>query len=874
MKPINLIMSAFGPYARRTEVDFTVLGGDGLFLITGDTGAGKTTVFDAISFALYGEASGGTERRSARSFRSDYAAPEQETFVELTFAHLGRTYRVRRSPEYERPKLRGEGTTRQAAAAELICLETGELAARVDEVNRRVLELIGLDRDQFAQTVMIAQGDFLKILQAKSEERKKLFQKIFHTTRFDTLQRRLREMNNRCGEEMAEQDLLARGACARLEVEEQFPQAEAIAEYRQDVKYLDLLLPLTRDLLDWEEACRSEATGQREKAQEKSDTLRRQLMQGETLNGELAQLADWQERWRMLTAQAEEMDREEKRLHSGRRAAQLMATDALLQRAEEQKEKAGRELQLSRTRLAELAQPLEEAALALAEAEQTEAEEAALTGRIQNLSSALQLLQQDAQLGGQLQQAEKVLSRRMQDSRTADVAYGEVKEKFYRSQSGLLAQQLQPGEPCPVCGAVNHPRPAALPEKAASREDLDQAEKRRTAAEEALRQADRQLTALQTTRQSVQERMLALGMRKEVTAAEVDREIAGLNKQVLERKGHREACRRRYEQLQLQRERLDASCRQLAERLASLQEEESRLEKAFVRELAEQGFTGREAYKAACLPLKELEEREKALHEHRQEERLLRQRMDEVLPRLEGKKPVDLEQLKEELARAQQQREAFFRRESELQRRIAVNGGAVEELQRVRQRKAAVQERWAVIDKLYRSVSGQLSQKVKISFETYVQQYYFKQVIAAANKRLTVLTDGVFTLRCKEEAKNMRSQAGLDLDVLDRSTGLWRDVSTLSGGESFMASLALALGLSDVVQARSGGIRLEAMFIDEGFGTLDENALRQAMNLLGRLADGRRLIGVISHVPEMKERIERRIVVRKRLTGSELTVEV
>ena len=145
MKPIKLIMSAFGPYAKKTEVDFTVLGSDGLFLITGDTGAGKTTVFDAISFALYGEASGGTQRRSARSFRSDYAAPEQETFVELTFVHRGRTYRVRRSPEYDRPKLRGEGTTRQTAAAELQCEETDELYTRVDTVNRRILELIGLE---------------------------------------------------------------------------------------------------------------------------------------------------------------------------------------------------------------------------------------------------------------------------------------------------------------------------------------------------------------------------------------------------------------------------------------------------------------------------------------------------------------------------------------------------------------------------------------------------------------------------------------------------------------------------------------------------------------------------------------------------------
>lgn len=874
MKPINLIMSAFGPYAQRTEVDFTVLGGDGLFLITGDTGAGKTTVFDAISFALYGEASGGTERRSARSFRSDYAAPDKETFVELTFVHRGRTYRVRRSPEYERPKLRGEGTTRQAAAAELLCLETGELSTRVDTVNRQVLELIGLDREQFAQTVMIAQGDFLKILQAKSEERKKLFQKIFHTTRFDALQRRLREMNNRCGEEMAEQDLLARGACARLEVEEQFPQAPALAEYRQEVKYLDLLLPLVQELLEWEEVRRSEAAQQREEFQQKSDALREQLVQSQALNRELVQLTDWQERWCALAAQAEDMNREEERLQRGRSAAQLMRTDALLTRSEGQRNAAEEKLSLSRRQLSALGQPLEEAALALAAAEQTQDEETAALGRSRELGGARQLLQRREQLLRQSRTAEEQLGKRLRESQAADEFHSRIKEQFYRSQSGLLARQLQPGKPCPVCGAVEHPLPAELPKAAATREDLDRAERQRTAAEEALRQADSQLTMLQTARQSVQEQLFTLGMGEDMTAAEVDSEIAALNTRALELKGQRENCRRRHEQLQLRRADLDSACRQLEEQSAALRHEQVKLEETFARELAELGFACREEYKAACLPQKELEERERKLQSYRREEQLLRQRIAEVLPRLEGKTPVDLDRLQEELQQAQQQREGFSRREGELQRRLAVNSGAVEELQRVQRRKAALQEHWAVIDKLYRSVSGQLSQKVKISFETYVQQYYFKQVIAAANKRLTVLTDGMFTLRCKEEAKNMRSQAGLDLDVLDRSTGLWRDVSTLSGGESFMASLALALGLSDVVQARSGGIRLEAMFIDEGFGTLDENTLRQAMNLLSRLADGKRLIGVISHVPEMKERIERRIVVKKRLTGSELTVEV
>jgi exonuclease SbcC len=170
-------------------------------------------------------------------------------------------------------------------------------------------------------------------------------------------------------------------------------------------------------------------------------------------------------------------------------------------------------------------------------------------------------------------------------------------------------------------------------------------------------------------------------------------------------------------------------------------------------------------------------------------------------------------------------------------------------------------------------VSGQLSGSAKMTLEVYVQQHYFRKLILAANERLRMLTEGMFTLRCKEEARNMVSQSGLDLDVLDRSTGLWRDVSTLSGGESFMTSLSLALGLSDIVQ-NEGGIRLDSMFIDEGFGTLDEGALKNAVTMLDSLADGNRMIGVISHVAQLRERIDHRVLVRKKASGSTLTMDI
>ncbi|MBQ6716888.1 MAG: SMC family ATPase, partial [Clostridia bacterium] len=248
-------------------------------------------------------------------------------------------------------------------------------------------------------------------------------------------------------------------------------------------------------------------------------------------------------------------------------------------------------------------------------------------------------------------------------------------------------------------------------------------------------------------------------------------------------------------------------------------------------------------------------------------------RIDALNTKLSSKSRIDPDQISQALFSCEAVLREKRRLLSGIDKRLAANTDALSVLKDISKKLSSAKERWALVSDVYASVSGQQSGKMKLSFETYVQQYYFKQVISAANKRLTFLTEGMFTLRIKQEAGNLRSQMGLDLEVLDRRTGLWRDVSTLSGGESFMASLALALGLSDVVQSASGGIRLDAMFIDEGFGTLDENALRQALSLLTRLADGNRLIGVISHMPELKERITKRIVITKKTFGSVAVTE-
>ena len=458
-------------------------------------------------------------------------------------------------------------------------------------------------------------------------------------------------------------------------------------------------------------------------------------------------------------------------------------------------------------------------------------------------------------------------------SRGADETYTRIKDAYYLGQCGLLAAGLREGEPCPVCGSTKHPAPAKPADASVSREALERAEKAQRAAAAAVQAVDASLSGVRAAMEVQKKQLATRGIQENDTRRALEARIRQavdeanrISRAELDARNALERTRRALAESEARRQ-------SAAETHARLTEEGAQLQAAFARSLSENEFADEADYRLARLPENQVRELEARITAHNENRRSLADRIDAQNRKLAGKARADLDALTAAFQNLNAERDALRRDEADVARRLALNESALKELRDVRRLQTSHAGEWAVLDDLYRAVSGQLSQKVKITFETYVQQYYFKQVVAAANKRLTLLTDGMFVLRLKEEARDRRSQAGLDLDVFDRSTGQWRDVTTLSGGESFMASLALALGLSDVVQAESGGVRLEAMFIDEGFGTLDENALRNALELLSRLADGDRLIGIISHMPELRDRIDKKIIVRKHLWGAQATIE-
>ncbi len=870
MRPVKITLSAFGPYAQRTEVDFEKLGGSGIFLITGDTGAGKTTIFDALSFALYGVASGGKDRRAAKSLRSDYASPGDKTFVELEFTHLGKRYTVYRSPEYARAKLRGEGTTLQPAYAELKCEETGEHILRTEEVDRRINEIIGLTRDQFAQTAMIAQGDFLKILNAKSDDRKKLFQKIFNTSLYGDIQQTLKERNSRC---TAGMERIKEGysvTCARISLPAGHEDEALFNLYSGDIKYMESLIPLMEKLILGEKEEISSLAARRALLEEALQKKNGELMEGESVNADILEAERLSVRERQVLEYEPNIQRDKEKLHKGRKAAELSGDEALIGRNRADVENSRREAERSQRLLKELNAKLPELEAQLKGAKERYDGMGELSARIILLRDVMPYIEKRRRDCAALEAARSNMERLLKASVTADERYTAVKQLYYLSSSGMLAATLEEGMPCPVCGSVHHPAPAVLSGEGASREELDGAEKAKQRAEAKVNEAALEISRLDASIAASEERILSAGLHRDITAEQVQRELGALSAGLADIKKAYEGASSALEAHRLRIASAESSLSAAMLKCAELETEGLMLKERFMMALMRAGFGDEAELAAAKLTAEEMTHLETILRRHSELKASLADRIAFLGERIAGREPADTDALRREIEELRRAANGIIGNISALERRLGVNESVIKELASAKKTREKTVKEWTVVNDLYRCIAGQTQQKARLSFETYVQQYYFKQVVAAANKRLALLTDGMFTLRCKEEAKNMVSQVGLDLDVLDRSTGLWRDVSTLSGGESFMASMSLALGLSDVVQARSGGIRIDSMFIDEGFGSLDEGSLKQAMELLSRLADGKRLIGVISHMPELKERIEKQIVIRKTVTGSSL----
>ena len=828
MKPLYLTLNAFGPYAGRTALDFSQFGGSGLFLIGGDTGAGKTALFDAITFALYGETTG--ENRKTTMLRSDFAAPEAETFVELTFAHRGRTYLVRRWPEQQRAAKRGSGIVKSPPRAELI-REPEEPVTGAVAVTAAVVKLLGIDAKQFAQVSMLAQNDFTRLLNAPSADRAAILRQIFDTAD-----------HQRLGQAAVQHARQAEETCHRLEelllmhvgsllgggADEETAARLREVQTTRDAFTAATAVELARQLLELDEAIEA-------KQQEVLADLDEKIARGDAG----VKIAE---------------DRAARR----RQLAGLVDEEARTAEVQRQTEAQQTELQ---TRSEALKQTIAETEAARAALGQTDTEQVRLEHHIELAESLTATCDTLLRSLTAAQTAADTAARRQQEYITAQGAldqaeadYAALQRQLNANRAGLLAQQLQPGQPCPVCGSTEHPCPAQLPqdhvteqaleerEQALTAQRRDTAASSRTAGDAAARAAELQAAL---TRDAAAFFARRAGRYTGKPAEELTHEelCAALEEQKASLAEGLRGLREQHAQFKRQSDQ----ARALTDQLDNLNNQMKGLEKqAFVA--ARKAANAKAGHAAAAARVQQMQE--------------------SVPAREEGD---TLAKLQQALAHLRADRAAATNARDAAVHRLHANRAALEGMEKTLRALSTAREKRVMWDNLSKTINGNLAGKVKLPFEQYVQAFYFDGVVEAANLRFTRMTDGQYRLlRRKSEA--LAGKTALDLDVFDAYTGKTRPVGSLSGGESFMAALCLALGISDTIQQNAGGVTIETLFIDEGFGSLDADSLEKAVDTLAGLAGGDKLIGVISHVEALQSRLTRQIRVTKTRAGSKAEI--
>ena len=932
MRPLRLTLSAFGPYAAETTLDLEKLGKGGLYLITGDTGAGKTTLFDAITYALYDHSSSGI--REGSMLRCKYADDKTPTFVELEFEVHGVRYTVRRNPEYQRPKARGEGMTTEKADATLTYPDDRPPVTKAKDVTAAVQEIIGLDYNQFSQIVLIAQGQFTKLLNASTEERSRIFRKLFRTQRYAQLQERLQAEASALNQQRTAQNAKLDSLLGGLQFSPEDPDAEALrALCAQTVP--ETALALLDALTARQAAALEEAGAALHTTEAQLDTVQQQLgaaAQAQRLAQQLAaRQAELAAAKPALDAARAEADR-----HAGDAAqldaltaqvtqaqSALAAYDALdtLCRQQTEAQDAARlaaaQAHKRRTQLDSLNAALAAAETELAALADADTRLLALQNRSAQLTQRGEALAKLEQRLADCQRQAKTAHKAQESYRTAAAAQDEARARrdaleraFLDAQAGLLAESLTEGAPCPVCGSTHHPARALLPHTAPTQAQVEAA---RQAAAEADRQAQNASAAAQSALAAANEAKTSLRRDAETllperfTAPEgtVPLTFALMTNVLAEENA---ALQTAQTDCKAQCRQADADCRRKAQLEADRQaktRQRPTLEQAAAeadRSAAAQNASadaleGQIAERRAALPYPRRADAQAALDKLEADRSALRTGMDTAQRKLkQAEQTVAAAEAAVEALTAQQTaaqkelparsaeeltaqqtaltaaRETLRSREKQLSAQLLPNRKTAVQYRAATEARQTLESRWQWVSALAATAGGTLTSKQKIKLEAYIQMNYLDRILRYANTRLMQMTAGQYELE-RIGAENQRSQSGLDLGVIDHYNGTRRSVKTLSGGESFKASLALALGLSDEVQSSAGGIRLDTLFLDEGFGSLDEESLELAIRVLSGLTEGDRLVGIISHVGALKDRIDRQVVVHKARTGGS-TVEL
>ncbi|MCL1975793.1 MAG: SMC family ATPase [Firmicutes bacterium] len=1003
MRPLKLTMSAFSSYADVQTLDFTQLGTSGLYLITGETGAGKTTIFDAISFALFGKASG-IGRDEYTMLRSDFAADKVKTYVELDFSSAMGLYHIKRA-------------IKKSGQEVELTLADGTTMSGERNVKAKIAEVVGLDRDQFAQIVMIAQNDFLRFLQSGTEERLKIMRRIFGTEALKQFQERLKalakaesdqralivhdfdrygvdvykraeqfkewEEQIRAGrseliaadEQLSIYDAKKQNLAASLALAEELnqkfvslkkakldliaheAQAEEIQRLKTSMGRGETALYKVKPLADEVHKAtvnHSEALTSLMKAKTQESDAQNELAKAQKAVEELPPLAIAQETFSALVKEWEIAGEKFKALKT------LHTNCAIIITKQNELSKAQEELALVRTALAAMP-PASEKQSELDKVTESLAAETTKLAKIEVLLDELNIITAKQ---GELQKMQEEFKALDFTYNKADKQYRELDEAFLLNQAGIMAASLSEDAACPVCGSTYHPALAKITDTEVSEIKLKTA---REAKEKIQIKRENKATkcgALQAESETMAKRFLAdaeivlknttienayvllpsLGQAARKTKAELMEKKLFAEKCLVELKNELEQALKKQDELSLQNlawqseidtlkkrflddclvffpqtawesspvliaellaktqsavnkltvqknsqkkelDELTAKCEfslnrktaadKAAAKAQTLAEERALYEQkmhkqseesgqSFNAVLVENGFNNESEYRAALMSKEEITKFSKQVAEYEKNGEQLARDISRLYRETDNVEQPDLLKLRHKSDTVNALAKALNERRDEIYSHISKIESAYKELKSAALNYEKTEKKYAAVKQLADTANG------KLDFETYTQMAYFERVIHAANMRLKLMSQGRYTLLRKSVSEDGRKRSGLELAVMDIFTGKTRSANSLSGGESFMASLSLALGLSDIVQQNAGGIRLPAMFIDEGFGTLDTEVLELAVKTLAEMAGSERIIGIISHVAELSEWIDKQVRIEKTTNGSKI----
>lgn len=852
----KLTLQAFGPFKDKVVIDFEKDKIDrGLLLITGDTGAGKTTIFDAVCYALYGQTSG--ETRTANSLRSDWASADVETYVDLEFYYKNKLYEVRRSPEYVRKKKNGDGETKQAPTAEVNI--DGRVVTKVGDVTKEIETLIGLDYKQFRQVAMLSQGEFTKFLLASSDEKTTIFRKIFGTEFYDLFQNKLK--SNRLIKEEEIKKI-------KDKIDTEKKNLESIIDIYGLNNDETIYALENRIKEDSENVLLTKA--KRDKKNEEVTKLTNEIKNIEELNKKIRTYSESKNKLDNLLLSNINI-KEEKEQYEYNVNVCFTITDLL-----NTIERDNKTLSDKRERLNLSSRDLE-----LKKIEYKEKEDKfnklndyskyveVITTDINNLSN--QLLEFDRYLNKK-ESLDKVISEYKIYSSNYDVEnklFEEMRKKYYLNISVEIADNLKDGEECPVCGSVHHPKKAVSVMSEYTKEDLEKQESK-------LKLVDGLRKKCEATIEELKKNLLEFNFSEDVSVSD---EKVKVEEVILKKKEEKKILEDEFNTLTKSRQELISSIKSLEDNIkiyiddiklleTSIKENIVLLEKVY-----SDNNTSYEDYCSRKLDKLNLQLLRSKIENFDKTKSELESTIKLLEVEVKDKSITDISDMEKLLSDVFEEYKSLDKMYTDMNAILVKLKDSCENIKRYINDNKTIEKEYNIIKILSDTSNGTLTGKKKITFENYVQSYFMSTMLVEANKRLTKMTDSRYLLKKKEIESKLNSKTGLDFAIFDAYTGKERDVASLSGGEKFKASLALALGLSDTISNNRGGIRIDSLFIDEGFGSLDSESLNQALNILSDLSGNDKLVGVISHVSELMSRIDNKILVNKTNTGSVVKIE-